>query len=69
MAISGTITKSTTTMPELLYGYFTCKLCSTSIPNIKQRFKYTKPKVCPNKNCINRTEFDLVMKDSILADW
>ena len=45
-AISGTVTRTTDSKPELLSGTFTCKECGTVVGGIEQQFKYTEPVLC-----------------------
>ncbi|KAJ3262196.1 MCM DNA helicase complex subunit mcm6 [Chytriomyces hyalinus] len=68
-AISGTVTRSSEVRPELLYGTFKCEDCGATIKDVEQEFKYTEPTTCPDKLCMNRTSFKLVIEQSRFADW
>lgn len=42
MSISGTVTRTSEVRPELLYGTFTCEVCSGLVHDVEQQFKYTE---------------------------
>jgi len=69
LAIRGTITRTTEVKPELLIGSFECKHCGRSVHNIEQQFRYTKPEICPNKECNNKMQWKLRSEDSVFVDW
>ncbi|KAJ3062911.1 MCM DNA helicase complex subunit mcm6 [Podochytrium sp. JEL0797] len=68
-AISGTVTRTSEVRPELLFGTFQCEDCNTIIKDVEQEFKYTEPTVCPDKLCMNRSSFKLLIEQSRFADW
>ncbi|ORY39896.1 MCM-domain-containing protein [Rhizoclosmatium globosum] len=68
-AISGTVTRTSEVRPELLFGTFKCEDCGAVIKDVEQEFKYTEPTVCPDKLCMNRTSFKLLIEQSRFADW
>lgn len=47
-AITGTVTRTTDSKPELLMGTFACLECQSVVANIEQQFKYTEPLRCSN---------------------
>eukprot|EP00392_Amoebophrya_sp_AT5.2_P010795 g10862.t1 len=55
--ISGTVTRTTETKPELLLGY-SSKKC-IEITNVLQEFKYTLPVRCSQRECGNKKTFIL----------
>ncbi|CAD7927666.1 unnamed protein product [Amoebophrya sp. A120] len=57
--ISGTVTRTTETKPELLVGCFDCNSCGTEITNVVQEFKYTLPVRCTQNECGNKRSFTL----------
>ncbi|CAD7928102.1 unnamed protein product [Amoebophrya sp. A25] len=57
--ISGTVTRTTETKPEILVGCFDCGLCGNEITNVTQEFKFTLPPVCPTLGCNNKRNFQL----------
>ena len=69
MSIIGTITKTTEVRPELRCGSFKCDICGTITKDVQQQFRYTLPKLCINKQCTNKTRFDLDQTDSVYTDW
>ena len=69
LAISGTITRTTDVKPELLFGSFTCDKCHTEIKSVDQAFHFTKPAMCPNPDCNNRSQFTFNMNESLFDDW
>ena len=70
VAISGTVTRSSTTHPQLHLARFRCKICATPYANtIEQQFVYTTPPSCQNPSCGNRREWDLEMDRSVFQDW
>lgn len=69
LAISGTVTRTTDVKPELLFGSFTCDKCHTEIKSVDQAFHFTKPAMCPNPDCNNRSQFTFNMNESLFDDW
>lgn len=67
MAISGTITRTSEVRPELYRASFTCDLCSATIDNVEQLFKYTEPTSCPS--CENQSYWTLNISKSQFVDW
>jgi len=57
--ISGTVTRTTETKPELLLGCFDCAACGQEITNVLQEFKYTLPVRCSQRECGNKKTFIL----------
>ena len=69
MSIHGTVTRTTEVKPELMTGTFRCLVCNTQNVGIEQQFKYTEPVACKGNNCGNKTNWEIVNKDSIFVDW
>ncbi|KAJ3353646.1 MCM DNA helicase complex subunit mcm6 [Entophlyctis luteolus] len=69
LAISGTVTRTSEVRPELMFGTFKCEDCNAIITDVPQEFIYTEPKTCPDKMCMNRTNFKLLIEQSRFADW
>ncbi|KAJ3114362.1 MCM DNA helicase complex subunit mcm6 [Physocladia obscura] len=69
VSISGTVTRTSEVRPELLFGTFKCEDCGAVIKDVEQEFKYTEPTTCPDKMCMNRTSFKLLIEQSRFADW
>ena len=67
--ISGTVTRTTDTKPELHKGTFKCLICNAIVEGIEQQFKFTEPVRCFNPNCSNRTAWELINKESTMVDW
>lgn len=68
-ALIGTVTRTSEVRPELMSGSFQCKQCNTIFKGLEQQFRYSEPKICINKNCVNRNNWDLVPQESIYCDW
>ena len=68
-SISGTITRTTDSKPELLVGTFMCKECNSIVENVVQQFKYSPPVRCSNDSCHNKINFELLHKESKMIDW
>ena len=68
-AFSGTVTRTTEVRPELIYGTFQCENCGLTVRNIKQQFKYSEPKRCPNQDCQQNKSWRLLVKKSQFVDW
>ena len=58
--IYGTIIKISEVKVKLIKGTFQCKICGSFIFDIEQRFRYTEPNLCTNKNCNNKTKWKLI---------
>ena len=69
MSIYGTVTRTTDAKPELMEGTFMCMQCKNVVHNVEQQFKYTEPVRCSNPNCMNKTDWELINKDSVMLDW
>ncbi|KAJ3616209.1 hypothetical protein Zmor_011995 [Zophobas morio] len=69
VAIRGTVIRTSEIRPELLSGHFTCQVCNANIPSVTQQFRYTRPVICPNPICSNRTDFQLSVEKSRFVDW
>jgi DNA replication licensing factor MCM6 len=69
VALKGTVTKVTEVRPELLVGNFKCPECNSKAGVVEQQFVYTLPKSCGNRQCQNKTRFDLSTEGSIYVDW
>jgi len=69
ISICGTVTRTSDVRPELLLGSFRCSQCSLDTPPIAQQYHYTRPTVCQNPRCQNRSEFQLQFDKSIFSDW
>ncbi|GFE55093.1 DNA replication licensing factor [Babesia ovis] len=69
ITISGQVTRTSDVRPELIRGTFKCKACGGIIKDIRQNFKYTVPAKCNSTNCLNTTEWELVMEQSLFCDW
>ena len=69
VSISGTVTRTTDVKPELMSGCFVCDVCGERIGSIEQQFQLTKPTLCTNEECNNRSRFTLEMSGSTFTDW
>jgi DNA replication licensing factor MCM6 len=69
VSVCGTVTRTSEVKPELVNGCFLCSLCGREITGVLQEFKYTEPVKCTNKDCANRTEWELVPTSSSFMDW
>lgn len=60
-SISGTVTRTSDVRPELLVGSFRCRKCGLVAPDVIQQYHLTRPPLCRNPRCQNRTssEFHL----------
>mmetsp|Transcript_23453 Transcript_23453/g.34611 ORF Transcript_23453/g.34611 Transcript_23453/m.34611 type:complete len:967 (-) Transcript_23453:82-2982(-) len=70
-SVKGTITRTSEVRPELLEGVFRCTKCGLASPPLLQQYHYTRPTLCRNPRCQNRSplEFNLEIADSQFADW
>lgn len=57
VSISGTVTRTTSIMPELLVGTFQCNECQREVTGVTQQFKVTYPASCPTRSCNNRVSW------------
>lgn len=69
VAISGTVTRTSETRPELIYGTFVCGECHGVVRDVEQQFRLTEPSLCPQLTCSNRSNWRLSMEQSKFADW
>ena len=67
--LAATVTRTSEVKPELVKGAFQCKQCNTTVLNIDQQFRYTEPKICTNRNCVNTSSWELINEDSHFSDW
>lgn len=68
-SLSATVTRTSEVRPELVLGAFKCKMCSGIIDEVEQQFRYTEPKICKNRNCVNTFSWELITQDSLFSDW
>lgn len=70
-AVTGTITRTSEVRPELLVACFRCNKCGLLAENIRQQYHYTRPTLCRNPRCQNRSvmEFTLELNRSDFCDW
>lgn len=70
-SVKGTITRTSEVRPELLEGVFRCNKCGLASTPLLQQYHYTRPILCRNPRCQNRSplEFVLELPDSEFADW
>jgi DNA replication licensing factor MCM6 len=69
LSISGTVTRTSEVRPELYMATFICENCQSVVANVEQIFKYTEPTQCPNLTCMNRTGWQLDIRQSTFVDW
>ena len=69
MSIYGTVTRTTDAKPELILGTFRCMSCNNTVKNVQQQFKYTEPIRCSFEMCTNKTDWELINKESTMIDW
>ena len=69
ICFKGTITKTSEVRPELVSGTFTCDMCTTTISNVEQQFRFTQPLRCSNRVCTNTSRFSLNETLSFYGDW
>eukprot|EP00049_Salpingoeca_infusionum_P011179 m.192559 g.192559 ORF g.192559 m.192559 type:complete len:799 (-) comp14858_c0_seq1:250-2646(-) len=69
VCIRGTVVRTSAVHPELVFGTFKCLECATVMPNIEQQFQYTEPARCANQTCPNTKQFQLLIDQSIFADF
>jgi len=68
-SVSGTVTRTSDVRPELLSGTFRCQKCGLAAENIQQQYHYTRPVLCRNPRCQNRSEWLLDLPESSFTDW
>lgn len=68
-SISGTVTRTSDVHPELLNGSFRCQSCGLVVENIPQQYHFTRPVLCRNPRCGNRSDFLLDVASSEFCDW
>ena len=70
-SVRGTVTRSSEVRPELLEGVFRCNKCGLLSSPIVQQYHYTRPTLCRNPRCRNRSpmEFVLEIQESQFSDW
>jgi DNA replication licensing factor MCM6 len=70
-SVSGTVTRTSEVRPELLEGIFRCNKCGLLSSPIIQQYYFTRPTLCRNPRCRNRSpaEFVLEITESQFSDW
>lgn len=68
ISFSGTVTRSSEVRPELLFGTYICRKCSTMATAVEQQCTYTEPQVCRNNNCPSQ-DFQILMDQCVFVDW
>lgn len=70
-SVRGTVTRTSEVRPELLEGVFRCNKCGLLSSPIVQQYHYTRPTLCRNPRCRNRSpmEFVLEIQESQFSDW
>jgi len=66
--VTGQVVRTHSVHPELIIGCFKCDDCLTE-QYAEQQFRYTKPALCANDNCANKTRFTLMLEKSRFADF
>ena len=61
-AVSGTITRTSDVRPELLVGSFRCLKCGLVAPDVLQQYHLTRPPLCRNPRCQNRSSADFQLE-------
>ena len=69
LSISGTVTRTSEVRPELYMATFICEICQSVVANVEQIFRYTEPTQCPNLTCMNRSGWQLDIRQSTFVDW
>lgn len=69
ISVSGTVTRTSEVKPELFSGTFQCNQCRVVLRDVEQQFKYTEPSICPNTICNNKSDWTLLLDQSIFLDW
>lgn len=68
VALRGQVTRTTEIHPELIFGAFQCQECFHK-QTVVQQYRYTTPTACANNTCNNRKNWQLILGESIFADW
>eukprot|EP00388_Colpodella_angusta_P003990 GDKJ01013620.1.p1 GENE.GDKJ01013620.1~~GDKJ01013620.1.p1 ORF type:complete len:895 (+),score=207.93 GDKJ01013620.1:1-2685(+) len=77
VAFEATVTRSSSTRPNMESASFKCVECFAEIKNVVQEFKFEKPKVCPgawdpdqgvHRKCQSKF-FELIREDCTFVDW
>jgi DNA replication licensing factor MCM6 len=70
-SVTGTVTRTSDVRPELLVASFTCKKCGLLAGKIPQQYHYTRPTLCKNPRCKNRSPLLFTLEDSQseFVDW
>ena len=55
LSVTGTVTRTSETRPELIVGAFKCDHCEHVTEGIEQEFKYSEPSRCSNEACDRKT--------------
>ena len=63
-AVSGTVTRTSDVRPELLVGSFRCQKCGLVAPDVVQQYHLTRPALCRNPRCQNRSQGDFHLEIS-----
>ena len=62
LSISGTVTRSSDVRPELLVGVYRCKKCGLVSPPVVQQYHLTRPTLCRNPRCQNRSAAEFLLE-------
>jgi DNA replication licensing factor MCM6 len=70
-SVRGTITRTSEVRPELLEGIFRCNKCGLLSAPIVQQYHYTRPTLCRNPRCRNKSPLDFMLEitESQFSDW
>jgi DNA replication licensing factor MCM6 len=70
-SVTGTVTRTSDVRPELLVASFRCNKCGLLAAKIPQQYHYTRPTLCRNPRCKNRSpqQFTLEIRQSEFVDW
>lgn len=66
-AVAGTVTRTSDVRPELLVGSFRCQKCGLVAPNVEQQYHLTRPTLCRNPRCQNRSPSEFRLELSATA--
>eukprot|EP00536_Pseudo-nitzschia_multiseries_P018406 jgi/Psemu1/321321/estExt_fgenesh1_pm.C_24880001 len=71
VTLQGTVTRTSDVRPELLVAAFRCDKCGLLADKIPQNYHYTRPTLCKNPRCKNRSpvRFALEATRSEFVDW
>lgn len=75
ISVSGTVTRTSETRPELLVGRFFCMHCGALSPSVEQEFKYSEPEHCLTAGCAKAggggggAGWKLDPTSSLFCDW